>query len=185
MSDSPDGQNYKAHVSLNVGNVKRSVDFYRKMFGIEPAKVRAGYAKFDVTVPRLNLALNEAAVYEKGVLSHMGIQVPETKDVHRMKDRWLAAGLEIRDEMQSNCCYALHDKTWLQDPDGNEWEVFARLGGQPCEHQRLLRFDTGFPRTRGDRPPLNADIGLVTEDRHTVPSSICVSMNSWCVVRSR
>jgi hypothetical protein len=49
----------KPHVSINVHNVIESVEFYRKMLGIEPAKVRTGYAKFDVQNPPLNLALNE------------------------------------------------------------------------------------------------------------------------------
>jgi hypothetical protein len=30
--------------------------------------------------------------------------------------------------MQTNCCYAKQDKTWVNDPDGNEWEVFVVLG---------------------------------------------------------
>jgi hypothetical protein len=29
--------------------------------------------------------------------------------------------------MQTNCCYALQDKTWVRDPDGNEWEAFVVL----------------------------------------------------------
>src|SRR2546425_8714681 len=35
--------------------------------------------------------------------------------------------LMTRDEMQTSCCYALQDKTWVRDPDGNEWEVFVVL----------------------------------------------------------
>jgi hypothetical protein len=27
--------------------------------------------------------------------------------------------------MQTTCCYALQDKAWVNDPDGNEWEVFT------------------------------------------------------------
>jgi hypothetical protein len=27
--------------------------------------------------------------------------------------------------MQTTCCYALQDKAWVSDPDGNEWEVFT------------------------------------------------------------
>ena len=52
----------KAHVSINVRNVERSIDFYRRMLGIEPSKVRTGYAKFDVQNPPLNLALNEVPI---------------------------------------------------------------------------------------------------------------------------
>jgi hypothetical protein len=29
--------------------------------------------------------------------------------------------------MQTDCCYAIQDKTWVADPDGNEWEVFVVL----------------------------------------------------------
>ena len=38
----------KPHISINVRNVMASIEFYRKMLGIEPSKVRIGYAKFDV-----------------------------------------------------------------------------------------------------------------------------------------
>ena len=65
----------KAHLSLNVRNVEQSIEFYRKLLGIEPSKVRTGYAKFDVHNPPLNLALNEAPITGRGALSHLGIQV--------------------------------------------------------------------------------------------------------------
>ena len=44
-----------------------------------------------------------------------------------MREKWMTAGFVTRDEMQTNCCYAMQDKTWVQDPDGNEWEVFVVL----------------------------------------------------------
>ena len=117
----------KPHVSLNVRNLEKSIEFYERLFGIQPSKVRAGYAKFDVQNPSLNLALNEAAHNDHGTLSHLGIQVASTDDVLKTKARWEEVGLLTRDEMQTNCCYALQDKTWVRDPDGNEWEVFVVL----------------------------------------------------------
>jgi catechol 2,3-dioxygenase-like lactoylglutathione lyase family enzyme len=120
-------QALKAHLALNVRNVERSIEFYKKMLGIEPGKVRPGYAKFDMQNPPLNLTLNEAAFSGRGALSHLGIQVGSTDDVLQMRQQWAAAGLITRDEMQTNCCYATQDKTWVQDPDGNEWEVFVVL----------------------------------------------------------
>src|SRR5438874_8465080 len=117
----------KAHLSLNVRNVEQSIEFYRKLLGIEPSKVRTGYAKFDVQNPPLNLALNEAPVTSRGALSHLGIQVASTEDVMAMKRKWTEAGLLTRDEMQTNCCYAIQDKTWVSYPDGNAWEVFVVL----------------------------------------------------------
>ncbi len=117
----------KAHLAINVRNVERSVEFYRKMFGIEPSKVRSGYAKFDVQNPPLNFTLNEVAFKDAGALSHMGIQVGSTDDVLATREMWASAGLIPRDEMQTNCCHALQDKAWVHDPDGNEWEVFVVL----------------------------------------------------------
>jgi catechol 2,3-dioxygenase-like lactoylglutathione lyase family enzyme len=128
----------KAHLALNVRNVERSIEFYKKMLGIEPSKVRSGYAKFDVQNPPLNLTLNEYNFADRGALSHLGIQVASTNDVLVTRERWADAGLITRAEMQTSCCYALQDKTWVRDPDGNEWEVFVVLEDNlpetaPCE----------------------------------------------------
>ena len=117
----------KAHLALNVKNVKQSIEFYRNMFGIEPSKVRTGYAKFDVQNPPLNFTLNEVAFNGRGALSHLGIQVASTNDVLAIRKQWEERGLITRDEMQTNCCYATQDKSWVRDPDGNEWEVFVVL----------------------------------------------------------
>ena len=65
-----------------------SIEFYRQMLGIEPSKVRTGYAKFDVQNPPLNLTLNEVAFNERGALSHLGIQVASTDDVLAMREKW-------------------------------------------------------------------------------------------------
>jgi catechol 2,3-dioxygenase-like lactoylglutathione lyase family enzyme len=117
----------KAHLAINVKDVEQSIEFYKKMLGIEPSKVRTGYAKFDVQNPPLNLTLNQVPFNERGALSHMGIQVASTEDVLAMRELWHEKGLITRDEMQTNCCYATQDKTWVNDPDGNEWEVFVVL----------------------------------------------------------
>ena len=131
-------QALKAHLALNVRDVARSIEFYKQLLGIEPSKVRTGYAKFDVQNPPLNLTLNEKQFGERGALSHLGIQVSSTEDVLAVREQWIAAGLLARDEMQTSCCYALQDKAWVKDPDGNEWEVFVVLKDNlaettPCE----------------------------------------------------
>lgn len=131
-------QALKAHLAINVRDVEQSIEFYRKLFGIEPSKVRTGYAKFDVQNPPLNFTLNQVLFGERGALSHMGIQVASTEDVLAMREKWGDAGLYTRDEMQTNCCYATQDKTWVRDPDGNEWEAFVVLKDNlpetvPCE----------------------------------------------------
>lgn len=132
----------RAHVAIYVSDVQRSTEFYRKLFGIEPSKVRRGYAKFDVQNPPLNFTLNELGPNERAAshqsLSHLGIQVESTADVLAIRDRWALEGLLPRDEMQTECCYALQDKAWVSDPDGNEWEAFVVLkDGLPEERQDM------------------------------------------------
>ena len=133
----------KVHISLNVNNVENSVNFYQKMLGIKPMKFitgktakdnlsetekpKMGYAKFNVANPPLNLTLNEVDFETGGSLSHLGLQVESTEDVLKMRQKWIDEGLITADEMGVDCCYAKQDKTWVQDPDGNEWEAFVVL----------------------------------------------------------
>lgn len=117
----------KTHISLNVGNVEKSAEFYRKMFGVEPLKLKTDYAKFDIANPPLNLTMNQIEFEKGGSLSHLGLQVETTAEVLEMTTRWTRSGLITLEEMQTECCYALQDKAWVEDPDGNRWEVFVVL----------------------------------------------------------
>jgi catechol 2,3-dioxygenase-like lactoylglutathione lyase family enzyme len=57
----------KTHVALNVANLEKSLDFYKRMLAAEPAKAHADYAKFDLQEPPLNLSLNATSEAEKGM----------------------------------------------------------------------------------------------------------------------
>jgi catechol 2,3-dioxygenase-like lactoylglutathione lyase family enzyme len=116
----------KPHVSLNVSNVDASVAFYERAFGVKATKRRPGYAKFDLAQPSLNLTMVEQPRTGENA-SHFGIQVESTADVLEAKADFEAAGLEVKTEEQVSCCYALQDKVWITDPDGNEWEIFTVL----------------------------------------------------------
>jgi catechol 2,3-dioxygenase-like lactoylglutathione lyase family enzyme len=117
----------KPHVSLNVSNVDASVAFYEKVFGMPATKRRPGYAKFDLVSPSLNLTMQEAP--RTGVnASHFGMQVASSEDVAGAWTRFKEAGLKTLTEDDTECCYALQDKVWVEDPDGNSWEVFVVKG---------------------------------------------------------
>jgi catechol 2,3-dioxygenase-like lactoylglutathione lyase family enzyme len=121
----------KPHVSLNVTNIEASVAFYEKVFDVPATKRRPGYAKFDLQTPSLNLSMVEAP--RSGVnASHFGIQVASTDDVVLAAERFKQSGLKISTEENTACCYALQDKVWVEDPDGNMWEVFVVKGDVPA-----------------------------------------------------
>jgi catechol 2,3-dioxygenase-like lactoylglutathione lyase family enzyme len=117
--------NLKVHLALNTEKFSESVSFYRSFFGKDPVKLKRGYAKFDIENPGLNLTLNDGPVPSKGALNHLGIQVASTDDVVAATARLKAAGLLTREEVNTDCCYALQDKVWVKDPNGYEWEVFT------------------------------------------------------------
>ncbi|HEU4407751.1 MAG TPA: ArsI/CadI family heavy metal resistance metalloenzyme [Polyangiaceae bacterium] len=117
----------KPHLSLNVSNIDASVAFYEKAFGVKATKRRPGYAKFDLDAPSLNLTMQEAP--RTGInASHFGIQVASSEDVAVAWTRFKSAGLKTTTEENTSCCYALQDKVWVEDPDGNAWEVFVVKG---------------------------------------------------------
>src|SRR5437870_3654723 len=88
----------KTHISLNVSSIAESVEFYKKMFGLEPFKLKSDYAKFDVENPPLNLTMNQANFEKGGSLSHLGLQVESTEEVMSIGKRWQQNGLITLDE---------------------------------------------------------------------------------------
>jgi catechol 2,3-dioxygenase-like lactoylglutathione lyase family enzyme len=116
----------RPHLALTVSDVERSIPFYRALFGVDPSKVRPGYAKFELSDPALNFTLNQGERDgELGAFNHAGIQVSSTDDVLRARARLVEAGLATFDEMSTTCCYAKQDKIWVTAPDGESWEVFV------------------------------------------------------------
>jgi len=116
---------FRPHISIDVRNINNSIEFYRAFFGTEPAKVRDGYAKFELSSPPLNFTMNERDVPARGGLSHLGFEVKSTDDVLEAQLRLKKAGLSTAEEFETTCCYAKQDKIWITDPDGNQWEVFV------------------------------------------------------------
>jgi catechol 2,3-dioxygenase-like lactoylglutathione lyase family enzyme len=114
-----------AHVGLNVTDLDKSINFYSKLFEVEPVKVKSNYAKFLLDTPGLNFTLNLRDEVSGNQVGHFGIQVESTEEVMAHKERLEEKGiLSQSDEINTTCCYALQDKFWVHDPDGNEWEFF-------------------------------------------------------------
>jgi len=114
------------HISLNVSDFPRSTDFYRRFFG-EPKKLKTDYAKFVASDPEIHLALQPGAVLGSGALSHLGIRVDSAEIMQEWKRVLNGRGLPTEEEKREACCYALQQKFWVTDPDGNRWEVYTVL----------------------------------------------------------
>lgn len=113
------------HLSLNVSDLGKSVAFFRTLFGLEPAKLRPDYAKFETDSPPLVLSLEPTPRAAGGPLNHVGIRMPDSKSLVAVQARLEAAGVRCQREDGVECCYAKQTKFWLHDPDGTLWEMYT------------------------------------------------------------
>lgn len=118
---------HRIHVGLSVSDIARSRRFYELLLGSAPSKERPGYVKFEPADPSVNLTLNAASprASRGNPATHYGIQVHTSEQVQGAIDRFRQAGVETTVEEQTTCCYAVQNKVWVTDPDGNAWEVFV------------------------------------------------------------
>ncbi len=115
----------RAHLSINVNNVDESIKFYEKVFGVKPQKQTSSYAKFDLKSPSLNFTMHsndEGRDISK--VNHLGIEVDSADSIAVWEKLLIERGVLFNPEINTECCYARQDKIWLQDPDGNSWEIF-------------------------------------------------------------
>ena len=119
----------RVQLALNVTDIEGSIAFYTKLFGVEPAKVRPGYANFAIADPPLKLVLFEGAG-EPGTLNHIGVEVESTDEVMAAVARARAEDLPADVQESTTCCYAVQDKVWIDGPD-NAWEFYTVLADAP------------------------------------------------------
>ena len=116
----------RVQLALNVSDLEAAVGFYTKLFGVEPAKRKPGYANFAVADPPLKLVLFEGQG-TPGSLNHLGVEVTSTDDVHDATQRLTRDGLATKTQDDVTCCYAVQDKVWVEAPDGEPWEIYTVL----------------------------------------------------------
>ncbi|MFE1769925.1 ArsI/CadI family heavy metal resistance metalloenzyme [Streptomyces sp. NPDC059008] len=115
----------RVQLALSVSDLDASVEFYARLFGVEPAKRRPGYANFALAEPPLKLVLIEGDADQQTRLDHLGIEVTSTEQVTAATDRLTEAGLATFTENDTSCCYALQDKVWVHGPGKEPWEVYV------------------------------------------------------------
>jgi catechol 2,3-dioxygenase-like lactoylglutathione lyase family enzyme len=113
------------HIGLNVSNLARSVAFYRRLFGQEPAKFLSDYAKFEIASPPMVLALYPSPQSPGGALNHVGLRLPDSAALVEVQRRLEEAGISTQRQEGVECCYARQTKFWVTDPDRTLWEIYT------------------------------------------------------------
>ena len=117
------------HVHLRVDDLDASIAFYRRLFGADPSRREADYAKWMLDDPRLNFAISTRGAGSG--LDHFGLQTDTEAELEVLKRSDEAADMAVIDEGSTSCCYARSDKHWIVDPQGVAWEHFHTLGDIP------------------------------------------------------
>ena len=115
----------RLHIHVSVEKLDESIRFYSALFGAEPVKTKQDYAKWLLENPRVNFAISTRAK-TKGI-DHLGIQVDEENELAELRDRFKASDMPVVNEGETVCCYAVSDKSWIQDPAGIPWEAYRTM----------------------------------------------------------
>jgi len=121
----------RVQLALRVSDLEGSIEFYRSLFGVEPAKRRPGYANFAIVEPPLKLVLIEGEADQPTVMDHLGVEVQTTEEVAEATDRLAGLGLFTKVENDTTCCYAVQDKAWAHGPGAEPWEVYTVKADAP------------------------------------------------------
>jgi catechol 2,3-dioxygenase-like lactoylglutathione lyase family enzyme len=131
----------RVQLALRVPDLEGSIEFYSKLFGVEPAKRRPGYVNFAIAEPPLKLVLIQGEEGEPTRMDHLGVEVEDVAQVTAATERLKAAGLATLEEKDVACCYAVQDKVWVRGPGNEPWEVYVvkadadtltKQGGSAC-----------------------------------------------------
>ena len=118
------------HVAVYVQSIPEAVEKYRKLLGIEPAKVRHDYAKFELETLRSSSPSTSAASRDAESPRHP----LRGHRRRRLGDGPREAGeVPLFQQEGTTCCYAKADKFWVRDRDGIPWEMYTLLEDADAE----------------------------------------------------
>lgn len=116
----------RMHVHVAVDDLAASIRFYSALFAAEPSVIKSDYAKWMLDDPRVNFAISARG--RAPGLDHLGIQVESKDELNDVYSRLHRAGGQVAEQGQTNCCYAVSEKSWIDDPAGIAWETFLTFG---------------------------------------------------------
>ncbi|MFZ9674871.1 MAG: ArsI/CadI family heavy metal resistance metalloenzyme [Ilumatobacteraceae bacterium] len=117
----------RLQLALNVDDLDTAIDFYTKLFGVAPAKVKPGYANWAIENPPLKLVIFEGAG-SHGTINHLGVETDTADEVVAADRRLRAAGLNTTGIDETQCCFAEKTEMWVDGVDGHKWEFYVKHG---------------------------------------------------------
>ena len=116
----------RLHVHVSVKDLAASVRFYSQLFAADPTVRKPDYAKWVLEDPRANFAISQRA--GRPGVQHLGIQVEDRSELAEVYERLRHAERPVIEEGETVCCYAHSEKSWIDDPQGVQWETFLTTG---------------------------------------------------------
>lgn len=116
----------RLHVHVSVRDLETSVRFYSQLFAMQPTVRKGDYAKWMLEDPRVNFAISERD--GRPGVQHLGIQVEDRGELAEVYERLRRAQRPVVEEGATTCCYAHSEKSWIDDPQGVQWETFLTTG---------------------------------------------------------
>ena len=116
----------RLHVHVSVGDLDASVRFYSQLFATAPTVHKPDYAKWMLDDPRVNFAISRRD--GRPGVQHLGIQVENRTELAEVYERLRHAERPVIEEGETTCCYAHSEKSWIDDPQGVQWETFLTTG---------------------------------------------------------
>ena len=128
----------RLQLALNVRDLAESIDFYSRLFGAEPAKVKDGYANWALSDPPLKFVIFERPDTEPGTINHLGVEVESADEVVAAEARLSAAGLTTTGIDDTICCFAEKVETWVSDPNGHRWEYYVKTADHETQRSNVI-----------------------------------------------
>ena len=116
----------RLHVHVSVADVAESIRFYSTLFAAAPVVSKSDYAKWMLEDPRVNFAISKRGGATG--IRHLGIQVEDRDELAEVYGRLRRAEAPVLEEGATTCCYAKSEKSWIEDPQGLQWETFLTTG---------------------------------------------------------
>ena len=116
----------RMHVHVNVSDLEASIRFYSTLFAAEPTVRKVDYAKWMLEDPRVNFAISHRGIGPG--IEHLGIQVEDGAELQEVYARLKRTDRPVLEEGKATCCYGDSEKSWIEDPQGVQWETFLTTG---------------------------------------------------------